>query len=385
MIRLECRRTAIRSGPAGRASSMRKAASIASVAATAAARRSRAPSRRGTPEREGLTRRPVPSCPRPGRGAVRRRAPGGRPGAGGPPPARGAGPRGRVRRPVLRVPAQCRDGDGGRARAQRRRRDRHGVGRARGPGRGGRLRLRREPRARRDARGGSDRQPDRDRGRRVRPAKVVPPASCATTIRWRPRSSTPRGGAGRAAAPRRQGRARRRLARIVRVDASLVSVHTRDHGVLDSVGTMAYDVQPMVRFGVSAVIAKKGKRTRAGQHAAAAVGMGLEYFDAAQPRGPRPRGGPGRAGQPRQPPGARGRRCRWCWPPATRGILLHEAVGHGLEADFNRKRTSNYTDQMGKRGRRRPWSPWSTTPRSPASRGSINVDDEGDVPGEHRC
>ena len=29
------------------------------------------------------------------------------------------------------------------------------------------------------------------------------------------------------------------------------------------------------------------------------------------------------------------------------GILLHEAVGHGLEADFNRKKTSNYTDQIG--------------------------------------
>ena len=33
--------------------------------------------------------------------------------------------------------------------------------------------------------------------------------------------------------------------------------------------------------------------------------------------------------------------------PGESGILLHEAVGHGLEADFNRKRTSNYTDQVG--------------------------------------
>src|SRR5205085_12086936 len=30
------------------------------------------------------------------------------------------------------------------------------------------------------------------------------------------------------------------------------------------------------------------------------------------------------------------------------GILLHEAVGHGLEADFNRKETSNYSGQLGK-------------------------------------
>ena len=43
------------------------------------------------------------------------------------------------------------------------------------------------------------------------------------------------------------------------------------------------------------------------------------------------------------------RRWRSCSAPATRGILLHEAVGHGLEADFNRKETSNYSGQLGKR------------------------------------
>ena len=35
--------------------------------------------------------------------------------------------------------------------------------------------------------------------------------------------------------------------------------------------------------------------------------------------------------------------------PGDSGILLHEAVGHGLEADFNRKGTSNYSGQIGKR------------------------------------
>ncbi len=34
--------------------------------------------------------------------------------------------------------------------------------------------------------------------------------------------------------------------------------------------------------------------------------------------------------------------------PGDSGILLHEAVGHGLEADFNRKGTSNYSGQIGK-------------------------------------
>ena len=60
------------------------------------------------------------------------------------------------------------------------------------------------------------------------------------------------------------------------------------------------------------------------------------------------------------------------------GILLHEAVGHGLEADFNRKRTSNYTDQIGKQVA----SPLCTVVDDGTlanARGSINVDDEGNA------
>src|ERR1700751_4500741 len=58
------------------------------------------------------------------------------------------------------------------------------------------------------------------------------------------------------------------------------------------------------------------------------------------------------------------------------GILLHEAVGHGLEADFNRKETSNYTGQVGKQVA----SPLCTVVDDgtiAGSRGAINVDDEG--------
>src|SRR4029453_15354353 len=60
------------------------------------------------------------------------------------------------------------------------------------------------------------------------------------------------------------------------------------------------------------------------------------------------------------------------------GILLHEAVGHGLEADFNRKRTSNYTDQIGKQVA----SPLCTVVDDGTidnARGTINVDDEGNA------
>jgi TldD protein len=58
------------------------------------------------------------------------------------------------------------------------------------------------------------------------------------------------------------------------------------------------------------------------------------------------------------------------------GILLHEAVGHGLEADFNRKQTSNYAGQIGKQVA----SPLCTViddATIASARGSINVDDEG--------
>jgi TldD protein len=63
------------------------------------------------------------------------------------------------------------------------------------------------------------------------------------------------------------------------------------------------------------------------------------------------------------------------WP----GILLHEAVGHGLEADFNRKGISIFADRIGTR-----IAPKDVTivddGTLPGARGSINVDDEGSEP-----
>jgi TldD protein len=58
------------------------------------------------------------------------------------------------------------------------------------------------------------------------------------------------------------------------------------------------------------------------------------------------------------------------------GILLHEAVGHGLEADFNRKQTSNYSGQLGKEVASRLCTVIDDATITGA-RGSLNVDDEG--------
>ncbi|MFN3276141.1 MAG: metalloprotease TldD [Paracoccus sp. (in: a-proteobacteria)] len=63
------------------------------------------------------------------------------------------------------------------------------------------------------------------------------------------------------------------------------------------------------------------------------------------------------------------------WP----GILLHEAVGHGLEGDFNRKKASAFAGLMG----RRVAAPGVTVVDDgtiPDRRGSINIDDEGTPP-----
>ncbi len=60
------------------------------------------------------------------------------------------------------------------------------------------------------------------------------------------------------------------------------------------------------------------------------------------------------------------------WP----GILLHEAIGHGLEADFNRKKTSAFAGLVGKRVASEKCTVVDNG-TMPSRRGSLNVDDEG--------
>jgi TldD protein len=62
------------------------------------------------------------------------------------------------------------------------------------------------------------------------------------------------------------------------------------------------------------------------------------------------------------------------------GILLHEAIGHGLEADFNRKGTSIYSDMMGKQVAE-PFVTVVDQATLPGERGALNYDDEGNACG----
>ena len=62
------------------------------------------------------------------------------------------------------------------------------------------------------------------------------------------------------------------------------------------------------------------------------------------------------------------------------GILLHEAIGHGMEADFNRKGTSIYSDMMGKKVAE-PFVTVVDQANIPRERGALNYDDEGNKAG----
>jgi TldD protein len=164
--------------------------------------------------------------------------------------------------------------------------------------------------------------------------------------------------------------------RIVRVEASL-SEEWKEVLVVTSDGSLVRDRQPMLRFNVSAV-AEEGKQRQGGRSGGAGR-YGMEYFL--------------RTGQSPEEHGREAARLAVGMLHAVEapagpmevvlgagesGILLHEAVGHGLEADFNRKRTSNYTDQIGKAVA----SPLCTVIDDGTignARGSINVDDEGHV------
>ncbi|MCK7538542.1 MAG: metallopeptidase TldD-related protein [Marinilabiliales bacterium] len=66
--------------------------------------------------------------------------------------------------------------------------------------------------------------------------------------------------------------------------------------------------------------------------------------------------------------------------PGITGILLHEAIGHGMEADFNRKKISTYSTMLGKKVAE-PFVTIIDDGTNMNLAGSLNVDDEG-IPGK---
>lgn len=165
---------------------------------------------------------------------------------------------------------------------------------------------------------------------------------------------------------------------VVDVSASL-SASYEEIVVMRLDGQFATDIRPLVRFGIQVVIERNGRRESGSsggggrdgynqfcdqdtirRHVEDAVHQAQLNFEAiAAPAG--------------QMPVVLGSG----WP----GILLHEAVGHGLEGDFNRKGTSVFSGKIGER----VCSPLCTVIDDGtlyAGRGSLSVDDEG-TPSAH--
>jgi TldD protein len=138
-------------------------------------------------------------------------------------------------------------------------------------------------------------------------------------------------------------------------------------------GTLAADVRPLVRLSVT-VIAEQGDRREIGSSGGGGR-FGLDRFDdtliqnyvdeAVQSALTNLESRPAPAGQMTVVLGPG-------WP----GVLLHEAVGHGLEGDFNRKGSSAFSGRIGQRVAAKGVTVLDDGTLADR-RGSLNVDDEG--------
>jgi TldD protein len=164
--------------------------------------------------------------------------------------------------------------------------------------------------------------------------------------------------------------------RIEKVVATLAE-EVKQVRIANSAGVLAEDVQPLFSIRVSAIAADKGVR-REGS-AGGGGRMGPEFFEGRSPEHfarEAARMAVTMLGAVEAPAGPMPVVLAPGWP----GILLHEAVGHGLEGDFNRKGTSAFSGRIGQRVA----APGVTVVDDGSlenRRGSLNIDDEGNVPG----
>jgi TldD protein len=163
--------------------------------------------------------------------------------------------------------------------------------------------------------------------------------------------------------------------KIVKVQVSFAE-ELKEILVITSHGKLVRDRQPLMRFGVHAIAEANGKRQ--GGSGGGGGRYGMEYFDTHPPEGhgrEAARVAVAMLDAVEAPAGS----MEVVLGSGDSGILLHEAVGHGLEADFNRKKTSNYSDRVGQRVA----SDLTTVIDDGTlehTRGAINVDDEGNLP-----
>jgi TldD protein len=165
---------------------------------------------------------------------------------------------------------------------------------------------------------------------------------------------------------------------ISRVDAS-VADELKHVLVARSDGRVVGDVQPLIRINVGVLSERDGQRQNARTGGGGRLGM--EYFEQVSPED-HAREAARQAMLQLDAVEAPAGTLPVVLAAGDSGVLLHEAVGHGLEADFNRKGTSNYSGRLGESVA----SPLVTVVDDGTiarSRGSLNVDDEGNETGSN--
>jgi TldD protein len=161
--------------------------------------------------------------------------------------------------------------------------------------------------------------------------------------------------------------------RVKQVVATLAAVHEIIL-VAASDGTLAADVRPLVRMNVSVIVEQNGRREQG--YAGTGGRYSLQEFVA----GERPlrlaREAVRQATVNLESVPAPAGTMTVVLGPGWPGVLLHEAIGHGLEGDFNRRGTSAFSGRIGERVA----SSLCTVVDDgtlPGRRGSLNIDDEG--------
>ena len=166
-----------------------------------------------------------------------------------------------------------------------------------------------------------------------------------------------------------------------RVEQVIISMTSSQDLVLvaGSDGTLAADVRPLVRFNVSVILEQNGRREQGYSGGGARFDLGY-FLDGDLPM-KYAREAVRQAGVALEAVPAPAGTMPVVLGPGWPGILLHEAVGHGLEGDFNRKGTSAFSGKVGQRVAP-PHCTIVDDGTLPNRRGSLAIDDEG-TPGQY--
>ncbi|MEM9242407.1 MAG: metallopeptidase TldD-related protein, partial [Pseudomonadota bacterium] len=161
--------------------------------------------------------------------------------------------------------------------------------------------------------------------------------------------------------------------RVVQVSATLAASH-QEVIILRPDGTEVSDVRPMTRVNVSVIVEDQGRREAGSAGGGGRVGLDglLDPADWQDKTKEALRIALVNLDAEAAPAGVMDVVLGPGWP----GILLHEAIGHGLEGDFNRKGASAFAGLMGQRIAA-PGVTVLDDGTIPDRRGSITVDDEG--------